>query len=168
MLRSRLAALMVLLFGAATSASAAEMEFPKNHWRQRSPESLGVDARQLQKAVDYLERHAGRDGVHELLIVRDGYILHAGDRIDKVHGVWSCTKSFTSTVLGLAIDDGKCDLDSRASRFVSDLKEHYGAVQLRHFTTMTSGYRAVGDEPQGGYAHGPSRTPFSPSKDPFA
>ena len=37
-----------------------------------------------------------------------------GTNIDHVHGVWSCTKSFTSTVLGLLIDDGKCSLDTRA------------------------------------------------------
>ena len=113
MLRSRWFALTLLWFGFATSASSAEMAFPKEHWQQRSPESLGVDARQLQTAVDYLERHAGGNGVHELLIIRDGYILHAGDQIDNVHGVWSCTKSFTSTVLGLAIDDGKCASISR-------------------------------------------------------
>lgn len=40
-------------------------------------------------------------------------------------------------------------------------------VTLRHFTTMTSGYRAVGDEPQGSYKHGPGATPFVPNPDPL-
>jgi CubicO group peptidase (beta-lactamase class C family) len=94
--------------------------------------------------------------------VRNGYLVWQGDRIDRVHGVWSCTKSFTSTILGLLIDDGKCALDAPAARFVPALAADYPAVTLRHFTTMTTGYRAVGDEPQGGYLHGPSRTPFEP------
>jgi CubicO group peptidase (beta-lactamase class C family) len=32
---------------------------------------------------------------------------------------------------------------------------------------MTSGYRAVGDEPRGTYTHGPSKTPFVPSPVPL-
>jgi CubicO group peptidase (beta-lactamase class C family) len=47
------------------------------------------------------------------------------------------------------------------------MAEHYPDVTLRHFTTMTSGYRAVGDEPRGTYIHGPSRTPFDPSPEPL-
>ena len=41
------------------------------------------------------------------------------------------------------------------------------AVTLRHFTTMTSGYHAQGDEPKGGYLHGPSDTPFLPGEPLF-
>jgi hypothetical protein len=33
---------------------------------------------------------------------------------------------------------------------------------------MTSGYRAVGDEPRGDYLHGPSPTPFTPGPPLFA
>ena len=36
-----------------------------------------------------------------------------------------------------------------------------------HFATMTSGYRAVGDEPIGNYKHGPSKTPLLPSETPL-
>jgi CubicO group peptidase (beta-lactamase class C family) len=43
----------------------------------------------------------------------------------------------------------------------------YPDVTLRHFTTMTSGYRAVGDEPRGSYKHGPSQTPFIPNPEPL-
>lgn len=45
---------------------------------------------------------------------------------------------------------------------IPEMDENYPNLTLRHFTTMTSGYRAVGDEPRGGYTHGPSTTPFIP------
>ena len=64
----------------------------------------------------------------------------------EVHGIWSCTKSFTSTVLGLLVDDKKCSLDTKAATIVPELKTLYPDVTLRHFTTMTSGYRAEGDD----------------------
>jgi CubicO group peptidase (beta-lactamase class C family) len=87
--------------------------------------------------------------------------------IVKMHGVWSLTKSFTSTALGLLIDDGKAGLDTLAKDYVPSMAGTYPAVTLRHFTTMTSGYYAVGDEPRGSYRHGPSPTPFEPASKPL-
>jgi CubicO group peptidase (beta-lactamase class C family) len=94
-------------------------------------------------------------------------MVFKGTNIDKVHGVWSLTKSFTSTVLGLLIDDGNATLDTRAKDYVSGMAAAYPAVTLRHFTTMTSGYYAIGDEPRGSYKHGPSQTPFKPADKPL-
>ncbi|HUE74328.1 MAG TPA: serine hydrolase [Pirellulaceae bacterium] len=146
---------------------AGEMVFPGKDWEEAAPAAQSLDEAKLAAAVNYLKENSGRDGVRELVIVQNGRLVWKGDNIDHVHGVWSCTKSFTSTVLGLLIDDQKCTLDAPAKKFVPELAEHYGDVRLRHLATMTSGYRAIGDEPQGSYTHGPSRTPFEPSKEPL-
>lgn len=143
------------------------MAFPGVDWEQATPESQGVNSAKLKVAIEYLEQHAGSDEVHELLVVRNGRMIWHGDDIDKVHGIWSCTKSFTSTVLGLLIDDKKCTLDMPAREHAPELASAYPDVTLRHFTTMTSGYRAKGDEPKGTYLHGPSGTPFAPSDKPL-
>jgi CubicO group peptidase (beta-lactamase class C family) len=151
----------------AGAAAGEEIAFTGAQWEERSPQSQGIDPEKLTAAVRYLEENAGSDGVKELVIVRNGHMVWKGTDIDKVHGVWSCTKSFVSTVLGLLIEDGKCRLESRAKEFLPALSEHYPEVTLRHFTTMTSGYRAMGDEPDGSYIHGPSKTPFTPSLEPL-
>lgn len=133
-----------------------------------TPESQGVDSKRLQDALDYLKAHSPSDGVRQVVILRHGRIIHAGEGADERHGVWSCTKSFTSTVLGLLIDDGKCSLDALAADIDPAMKAAYPDVTLRHFTTMTSGYRALGDEPRSdGYSHGPSSTPFLPNPKPL-
>ena len=147
--------------------AAGAMVFPGESWREAKPESQGIDSEKLEGAVAYLRDNSGKDGVKELVIIRNGYMIHKGSDIDKVHGVWSLTKSFTSTVLGLLIDDGKAKLDTRACQFVPGMREGYSRVSLRHFSTMTSGYYAVGDEPRGGYRHGPSLTPFKPRPKPL-
>ncbi len=128
--------------------------FPARDWQQVTPESQGLDAARLQAAVDYLRENTGPDGVKEVVIVRNGYLVWKGSSITKVHGVWSATKSFTSTVLGLLADDGKATPDTRARDIVPALATAYPDVTLRHFTTMTSGYRAMKDEPRGTYAAG--------------
>jgi CubicO group peptidase (beta-lactamase class C family) len=143
------------------------MTFPGRDWEQVSPESQNIDSARLNDAVSYLKDNTGRDGVNELVIIRNGYMVWKGTNIDKVHGIWSLTKSFTSTVLGLLIDDGKATLETRAEEYIPEMSQTYPAISLRHFTTMTSGYYAVGDEPRGSYRHGPSPTPFKPSDKPL-
>ena len=155
------------IFACATLqfAFGAEMTFPGAQWEEVTPEAAGLDSIRLKEAVRHLEANTGGDGARELVIVRNGKIVWRGDNIDHVHGVWSCTKSFTSTVLGLLIEDGKCTLETKAASILPEMKEYYPAVTLRHFTTMTSGYRAEGDTTSGSYTHGPSSTPFVPSNE---
>lgn len=141
--------------------------FPAQQWQEAEPQSQGLDPARLKGAVDYLRKNSGPDGVNELVIVRNGYVVWKGDAVDKVHGIWSCTKSFTSTVLGLLIEEGKATLDTPAKGHVASMARAYPDVTLRHFTTMTSGYRAARDEPRGGYRHGPSPTPFDPCSTPL-
>ena len=154
------------LCGIVTTPSEA-MVFPGEDWQQTRPETQGVDSAKLKAAASYLENNSGSDGVKELVIIRNGYMIWKGPDIDKMHGVWSLTKSFTSTVLGLLIDDGKATLDTPARDHVPSMASTYSEVTLRHFTTMTSGYYAVGDRTTGSYKHGPSRTPFEPAARPL-
>ena len=159
------AAVAITLFSWASAAQ--ETAFPDRDWETATPESQGVDSAKLQAAVAYLKDNSGRDGVRELVVVRNGRLIWAGDNIDNRHGVWSMTKSFTSTVLGLLIDEDKATLATLAKDCLPSMAATYPAITLRHFTTMTSGYYAVGDEPRGSYAHGPSPTPFTPGPKPL-
>jgi CubicO group peptidase (beta-lactamase class C family) len=164
---SLLHALHILFLLTVTAANAERMTFPGKEWLQKSSESQSVNSKKLNSAIRYLAKNSGKDSVNELVIVRNGYIIWKGKESDKVHGVWSLTKSFTSTVLGLIVDDGKVTLDTPAKDYIPSMAETYPAVTLRHFTTMTSGYYAVGDEPRGNYKHGPSLTPFKPGSTPL-
>jgi CubicO group peptidase (beta-lactamase class C family) len=132
-------------------------------WERSSPEREGMDPGKVAAAVRYLEHHSARDGATQLVIVRDGRLVWEGPNSAAAHGVWSMTKSFTSSVLGLLIDDGKATLDTLARDHVPAVARSYPALRLRHFATMTSGYRAAGDEPKGTYRHGPSETPLVPA-----
>jgi CubicO group peptidase (beta-lactamase class C family) len=154
-----------MLFLAAVYAEPTPV-FPGTDWQEATPESQGIDSTRLSAAVDYLRANTPRHGVDELVIVRHGYLVWQGLHIDRVHGTWSCTKSFTSTVLGLLIDDGRVTLDTRV-RDVLPGMALYPDVTFRHLTTMTSGYRAEGDTAAGWYSWGPSPTPFVPSPTPL-
>jgi CubicO group peptidase (beta-lactamase class C family) len=156
-----------VLLASGLFAEAQEMVFPGAAWEEATPRSQGLDPVKLAKAVAHLEASTGRDKARELVIIVNGRLVWKGDNIDHVHGVWSCTKGFTSTTLGLLIADGKCSPDTRAASVLPEMKASYPEVTLRHFATMTSGYRAVGDETTGSYTHGPSSTPFQPDPKPL-
>jgi len=167
--RDKLLYCMIFIFAAifilsAKTLAAEELVFPSASWDEADPESQGFDPSKLNDALSYLSANSGGDGISEVVIIRNGYMIWKGNNVNKVHGVWSATKSFTSTVLGLLIDDGKAELDSPADAYVRAI---FPGITLRHFATMTSGYLAVGDEPKGSYVHGPSSTPFTPSENPL-
>jgi CubicO group peptidase (beta-lactamase class C family) len=168
MFKCRARNVIVILCGLLIGdVAAGRMAFPGKDWQEVTPESQGVDSAKLKAAISYLKDNSGPDGIKELVVIRNGYMIWKGTDIDKVHGVWSLTKSFTSTALGLLIDDGKATLQTLAKDHVPSMAATYSTVTLRHFTTMTSGYYAIGDEPRGGYRHGPSVTPFKPGPKPL-
>ncbi len=59
--------------------------------------------------------------------------------------MFSVTKSFTSSVLGLLIEDGVASLETPAADYFPALADRYSDVTLRHLVTMTSPFRAVGE-----------------------
>ena len=120
------------------------MIFPKESWSEATPMSQNIDPEKLDFALRYMKTNTGVDGIRELTVIRNGYLVWSGDNIDRKHFIWSCTKSITSTLLGILMDDNKCTLDTIAADFVADLKKDYPTITLRHFATMTSGYNSIG------------------------
>ena len=144
-LRNTLLTLVAVLAATANRAATAEdMIFPGQSWKQASPESQSVDSAKLREAVTWLEQNVPHDGVKRLVIVRNGRMIWKGNEADRRQCVWSVTKAFTSTAHGLLIDDGKCTLDTLARDYNPKLAKHYPAVTLRHLATMTSGIDGVG------------------------
>ncbi len=147
----------------STDKSGA-MVFPDKDWVESVPESQGVDSKKMHAAIEVIEKaFEGAGGIMESLIVRNGRVIWKGSQIDRKHIIWSASKSFTSTVLGILIDDGKVTLDTLAKEYVPNLAALYPNVTLRHFATMTSGYDGEG----GGYGENDpldgSNTPLIPT-----
>jgi len=132
-----------------------KMIFPGSEWEEMPPQSQGVDSAKLNDAMSYLASVSGRQGTSQALVIRNGYLIWKGNDIDNKHNIWSATKSFTGTVLGILIDQNKATLDTLAKNYVPSLAELYPDATLRHFATLTSGYDAVGGDQ--------SSTPFNPT-----
>ena len=117
--------------------------FPGDTWLRATPESQGIDSSKLNQALDYLRANAGGAGTDEMVIVRNGYLIWEGPKAGNVHEIYSCTKTFTSTVLGLLVTDGVLSVDDYAVKYLPSLDDQYpeyANIRLSHLATMTSGY----------------------------
>ena len=86
-----------------------------------SPESQGVSSSAIMNFVDALE---DIDTVHSFMLLRHGTVVAEGwwspYTRDDPHQLYSLSKSFTSTAVGLAIEEGKLSLDDLVISFFPD------------------------------------------------
>ncbi len=121
--------------------------WPTDDWRTSSPEDQQMDSQKLTEILDVVkEKHIN---LHSLLIIRHGYIVsetyfpnHPGD---EKHDLFSVTKSFVSTLVGIAIDQGYIDnldhpvLDYFPDKTFTNMDDRKKAMTLRDFMTMQTG-----------------------------
>ena len=86
--------------------------FPTEGWRECAPGEVGMDAGILMDLNDEIARLVENEyEIHSVLIIKDGYIVaeqYYSKYFDKEtwHKIHSCTKSFTSALIGIAIKEG--------------------------------------------------------------
>lgn len=138
-----------LLLAWAAAVHAAEPYYPGPHldWKRKLPAEAGFDAARLDAAITFAQQNEskaprdlklnhdlsfGRETYGEALgpfkprgemtgvIVRGGYIVAEWGEPFRVDMTFSVTKSFVSTVAGLALMDGKIgSLDEPVGRYVT-------------------------------------------------
>lgn len=105
-----------------------------------------MDSVSLVAMFDYIDRNDL--GIHSVLVVRNGYLVleayfypwHQNRR----HDIYSCTKSFTSALVGIAVDEGHLSLDQKVLDFfpgreVVNDDARKRAMTVAHLLTMRSG-----------------------------
>ena len=110
--------------------------YPRTSWETRTPQQIAINKGKLQEVSSFISSKGGGDGI----IIYKGYNVWTWANINTKGNIASAAKSFTSTILGLAIDDGKCSLNQKVTDFDNSLTGKDRNITFFHFTTMTSGY----------------------------
>ncbi|MCJ1696400.1 beta-lactamase family protein [Rathayibacter caricis] len=114
-----------------------------------SPSARGVDAAGVLALVDSLEEAPGIE-LHGLVLVRGGSVVAEGwwapYSAERLHLLYSYSKSFTATAVGLAVAEGLVDLDATVLSYFPELDaevtdERSRAIRVRHVLAMASGHR---------------------------
>lgn len=114
-----------------------------------SPESQGVSSAHLRAFVEAADRDV--HDMHSFMLVRHGHVVAEGwwspEAAEKPHILWSLSKSFASTAVGLAVAEGKLNIDDKVLEFFSDdapdePSANLQAMRVRHLLTMSTGHAA--------------------------
>jgi CubicO group peptidase (beta-lactamase class C family) len=154
-----------VLLGIVTTTIAADTDDSKyagSPLPRSTPEAQGISSEAILQFVQAADQI---NTLHSFMLVRHGYVIADAwwkpEAPNKPHVLWSLSKSFNSTAVGLAIDEGKLSLDDHVLKFFPadappDPSENLKAVTVRDLLTMSSGQAT---EPQRG-TNGPTVKEF--------
>lgn len=112
-----------------------------------TPESQGVSSEAIRALASALDERV--DAPHSLMLLRHGNVIAEGwwepTRREDLHILYSLTKSFNATGIGLARDAGLLDLDDPVAKFFPEVDEstldpNMRAMRIRDLLTMTTGH----------------------------
>jgi CubicO group peptidase (beta-lactamase class C family) len=115
--------------------------------RTSTPEEQGIDSALLVAMLDYIDQQ--NLTVHSVLVIRnDHLVMEAYFHLfhqDRIHALASCTKSFTSALIGIAIEEGYLNLDDKVLDFFSDAEIANDSplkheITVEHLLLMRSGF----------------------------
>lgn len=125
---------------AATFLTAAQ-PLPRS-----TPEAQGIGS---QSIIDFVQAVDKIDTLHSFMIVRHGHVIAEAwwktEAADKPHVLWSLSKSFNSTAVGLAVAEGKLGLDDAVLKFFPDqapaeVSDNLKAMKVRDLLSMSGGH----------------------------
>jgi CubicO group peptidase (beta-lactamase class C family) len=137
----RLLAVVALIL-AAVPAGAADL--PRS-----SPEAQGVSSAAVRAFIEAADKDI--DSLHSFMLVRHGHVIGEGwwspYAADTPHMLFSLSKSFTSTAVGMAVADGKLSIDDPVLKFFpddapADPSANLKAMRLSDLLRMNTGQQA--------------------------
>ncbi|TFH02719.1 MAG: class C beta-lactamase-related serine hydrolase [Candidatus Thorarchaeota archaeon] len=121
--------------------------FPDDEWTATTPEEQGMDPTILDDMMQFIEDQ--EVPIKGLVVTRNGYIVKEGywfyNTELSTHQIFSCTKSFTGALVGIAIKEGFIDnvsqkvLDFFPEMTIENMDSRKEAMTLEHVLTMTTG-----------------------------
>ncbi len=134
-------ALSALLWASASIATQAQTgDLPRT-----LPERCGISSYEMIRLTDSL-MSLPKTSIHSVMVVRHdsvvGEVYPAPWSKESMHTMYSCSKTFVSAAVGIAIGDGKLRLDSRVADFFPktfNRSANYKRMTVRDLLTMASG-----------------------------
>lgn len=152
---SVLALLCIQILSVGSTLIAAEKEssglsVKTTSLPRSTPESQGISSASIRKFVEAADEQINT--MHSFMLVRHGKVVAecwwSPESATKPHILWSLSKSFTSTAVGLAVADGKLNIDDPVLKFFPDdapanPSENLKAMRVRDLLTMSTGHDPI-------------------------
>lgn len=124
--------------------SSKVFSLPDNEWPIGSPEQVGIDPKEIDSVIQY----AKRSSILSMAIIKDGTLVSEYYKDGKTEtrlAVNSITKSVTSLLIGIAIDQGYLKgIHEPIESFFPEYKDSFDSpdkrsITIEHLLNMTSG-----------------------------
>ncbi len=121
---------------------------PNPVFPRSTPSAQGVDPTGVEAFLDQMDAHPEVE-LHSLMLVRNGHVVTEGwwapYTPERVHLLYSLSKSFAATAAGLAVEEGLLDLDRTVLSYFPELDadvtdERSRSMLVRHVAAMASGH----------------------------
>ena len=112
-------------------------------WEIKNPESVGLDKNEVNDLIDFVKSEGSN--TEAAILIRGSSIIaeYYADNFDKESIVtsWSVAKSFTSTLIGIAIDEGYINsIEDPITDYLPEWKgQDQDKILLKHLLSMRSG-----------------------------
>ena len=161
--------LSLILIITSSSLLVGQTYFPTENWKKKGPEEIGIDEDKLQEIIDsaIIYEYEGpvdleqailkgfeREPFHKILgpvrerggpagmIIKNGYVIAEWGNVKRVDMTFSVTKSYLSTIAGLASDAHLIDnMDDSLKDYVWDGSfsgTHNSKITWDHLLTQSS------------------------------
>ena len=136
----RIAAILLAVCG---SVAVASQPLPRS-----TPEAQGVSSAGVRAFVETADQQV--NVMHSFMLVRHGQVVAEGwwkpEAAEKPHVLYSLSKSFTSTAVGLAAAEGKLSVDDPVLKFFpedapAEPSKNLQAMRVRDLLTMSAGHQ---------------------------
>jgi CubicO group peptidase (beta-lactamase class C family) len=121
--------------------------FPDDDWVATTPEEQNMSSALLDEMMQFIEDSGAP--IHGLVVTRNGFIVKEQywnyNTVNSTHHIFSCTKSFTGTLIGIAIKEGFIDnVSQKVLSFfpemtIENMDSRKGNMTLENVLTMTTG-----------------------------
>jgi CubicO group peptidase (beta-lactamase class C family) len=128
-------------------ASVVRDYWPTENWIADVPENQGMDSAKLAEVGQTINQM--EYAINSVVVIRNGYLVYeyyrAGYSANYVHMIQSCTKTITSTLVGIAIDQGLIEsVNSTMMEFFDDwtienVDDRKRNITIEHLLTWTDG-----------------------------
>src|SRR5262245_57618491 len=119
-------------------------------FKRTTPEAEGISSAAVLAFIQSLEEHTHPlDAVQGFMLLRNGNVAAEGwwapYGLQAPHRLYSLSKSFTSSAIGLAVAEGLLTVDDPVLKFFPDdtpaePSENLKAMQVRHLLSMNTGH----------------------------
>src|SRR5688572_30530176 len=112
-----------------------------------APEQQGVSSSQILKFLEVVEE--GEEELHSFMLLRNGYVVAEAwwspYEASIPHMIFSLSKSFTSSAVGMAVNEGYFEVNDSVVSFFPDeapaeLTDYWAALRVKDLLSMSTGH----------------------------